>query len=171
MKIFSAAVIVVAFAEYTTAPFYPGCSPPAMLQRCIAIVAILFIAIVNGLSVKASELMQIFFTVAKLMLIFAIIIGGFVMLGQGHSENFENAFEGTATSASAWAIAIYNGMWSYDGWNQLNYASEELIDPVRNFPIVIIVGMTLVTVCYLLVNVAYFTVMTPIEMINSKYES
>jgi len=33
------------------------------------------------------------------------------------------------SSASAWAIAIYNGMWSYDGWNQLNYVSEELIDP------------------------------------------
>ena len=90
------------------------------------------------------------------------------MIGEGNTENFQNAFDGTATSPSAWAIAIYNGMWSYDGWNQLNFASEELINPTRNFPIVIIAGMTLVTICYLLVNIAYFSVMTPVELMASK---
>ena len=54
--------------------------------------------------------MQIIFLVAKLSLIAAIIIGGFVMIGQGETQNFENAFEGTSTSFSAWAIAIYTGM-------------------------------------------------------------
>ena len=117
---------------------------------------------------KASERMQIIFTIAKLSLIAAIIISGFVMLGQGNTKNFENAFEGTSSSPSAWAIAIYNGMWSYSGWNQLNYASEELIDPIRNFPLVIIVGMSLTTVCYLLVNISYFTVMTASELMASK---
>ena len=37
------------------------------------------------------------------------------------------------------------GMWSYDGWNQLNFVSQELKDPVRNFPIVICVGIPLGT--------------------------
>lgn len=54
-------------------------------------------------------------------------------------------------------------MWSYDGWNQLNFASEELKNPAKNFPIVIIAGMSLVTVCYILTNIAYFSVMTPSE--------
>ena len=31
----SLAVIVIAFAEYATAPFYPGCDPPAILQKFI----------------------------------------------------------------------------------------------------------------------------------------
>ena len=57
--------------------------------------------------------MQIFFTVAKLCLVAAIIIGGFIMIGQGETQNFENAFDQTTTSASAWAIAIYNGL-TYD---------------------------------------------------------
>ena len=59
-------------------------------------------------------------------------------------------------------------MWSYDGWNQLNFVSEELQNPVRNFPIVICVGIPLVTVAYLFVNIAYFTVMTPSELLASK---
>lgn len=102
------------------------------------------------------------------------------MLGKGRTENFEDSFAGTNPSSSAWvsfdvkifrikqylnikAIAIYNGMWSYDGWNQLNFASEELKNPGKNFPIVIIAGMSLVTVCYILTNIAYFSVMTPSE--------
>ena len=31
----SLAVIVIAFAEYATAPFYPGCDPPEILQKFI----------------------------------------------------------------------------------------------------------------------------------------
>ena len=101
------------------------------------------------------------------MLIAALIIGGLVKIGDGYTDNFEDSFAGTSTSVSAWAIAIYNGMWSYDGWNQLNFVSEELKNPTRNFPIVICVGIPLVTVCYLLVNIAYFTVMTPAEVLAS----
>ena len=40
-------------------------------------------------------MMQIFFTGAKLILIAAIICGGFAMLAQGKTENFQNAFDGT----------------------------------------------------------------------------
>ncbi|CBY24423.1 unnamed protein product [Oikopleura dioica] len=162
------AVMVTAFADYTSAPFYPGCDAPEVLKKFLSICAIMFIMIVNGLSVKASERMQIIFTVVKLVLISAIIIGGFAEIAKGNTENFENAFEGTNPSISAWeTVAIYNGMWSYDGWNQLNFVSQELINPERNFPLVIIGGIPLVTLLYLLVNVSYFTVMSPSELLQS----
>ena len=67
------------------------------------------------LNLQASENIQIFFTVVKLALIASLIIGGLVKIGEGYTENFEDSFAGTSTSVSAWAIAIYNGMWSYDG--------------------------------------------------------
>ena len=46
------AVIVTAFAEYVSVPFYPGCHPPELLKKFLAMTALLFISIVNGLSVK-----------------------------------------------------------------------------------------------------------------------
>lgn len=34
----------------------------------------------------------------------------------GKTENFSNAFDGTATSFGAIGLAFYNGLWAYDGW-------------------------------------------------------
>ena len=48
-------VMVVAFAEYASAPLYPGCEAPEMLKKSLAISAILLIAVVNGLSVKVLQ--------------------------------------------------------------------------------------------------------------------
>ena len=101
------------FAQYVSVPFYPGCNPSDFLKKCLSIGALLFVMTLNGLSVKFSSKVNIFFTAAKLLLVFAIILAGIVELSQGKTQNFENAWEGTSTSASAWATAIFNGMWSY----------------------------------------------------------
>ena len=44
------------------------------------------------------------------------------------SEGF-NHVEGASASAGSIALAFYSGLWSYDGWNQLNYVTEELREP------------------------------------------
>ena len=65
------------------------------------------------------------------------------------------------------ATAFYSGLWAYDGWNNLNYVTEEIINPSRNLPLSVIIGIPLVTVCYLLVNISYLLVMRPNEMMIS----
>lgn len=40
--------------------------------------------------------------------------------------------------------------------------------PPRNLPLAIIIGIPLVTGCYILMNVSYFTVMTPTELLQSQ---
>ena len=84
----------------------------------------------------------------------------------GHTKNFSDPFDGTSTRISDIGYAFYGGLWAYDGWNNLNYAVEELEKPTRNLPRSIIFGLPLVIVCYVLIIVAYLTVI-PFEVLSS----
>ncbi|KAJ0056306.1 hypothetical protein NL108_004598, partial [Boleophthalmus pectinirostris] len=167
LKPSSFAIISLSFAEYAATPFYPGCSPPALVIKCLASAATFIIVIVNCLSVKLASYVQNVFTAAKLLIIIVISVAGMVLLAQGNTENFSNSFQTASVSFGSIGLAFYNGLWAYDGWNQLNFITEELKNPYRNLPLAIIIGIPLVTVCYVLVNVAYFTVMTPSELLLS----
>ncbi|XP_042293407.1 B(0,+)-type amino acid transporter 1 [Sceloporus undulatus] len=164
----SFAIICLSFAEYVSAPFYPGCDPPIVIIKCLATVAIVTITIVNSLSVKLASYVQNFFTAAKMVIVVIIVISGIVLLAKGNTQNFQNSFDGPPLSVGTISLAFYNGLWAYDGWNQLNYITEELKDPFRNLPLSIIIGIPLVTVCYVLINVSYFTVMTATELLQSQ---
>ncbi|XP_058385063.1 B(0,+)-type amino acid transporter 1 isoform X2 [Diceros bicornis minor] len=164
----SFAIICLSFSEYVAAPFYSGCEPPQVVVKFLAAAAILLITTVNSLSVRLGSYVQNVFTAAKLVIVAIIIISGLVLLAQGNTRNFENSFEGTKLSVGAISLAFYNGLWAYDGWNQLNYITEELRNPFRNLPLAIIIGILLVTGCYILMNISYFTVMTATELLQSQ---
>ncbi|XP_051562154.1 b(0,+)-type amino acid transporter 1-like [Myxocyprinus asiaticus] len=167
LKPSSFAIIALSCAEYASAPFYPGCTPPQFITKCLAAACILIITSVNCLSVKLAYRVQNIFTAAKLLIIIIIVVAGIVLLAQGNTQNLRDPFAGGTTSFGAIGLAFYNGLWAYDGWNQLNFITEELKNPYRNLPLAIITGIPLVTVCYILVNIAYFSVMTPVELLQS----
>ncbi|XP_039990664.1 b(0,+)-type amino acid transporter 1 [Xiphias gladius] len=161
------AIITLSFAEYASTPFYPGCTPPFVVTKCLSVAAILLIVSINCLSVRLASYVQNFFTLAKLFIILVIVGAGIVFLVQGNTENFSHAFDGRSASVGAIGLAFYNGLWAYDGWNQLNFITEELKDPFRNLPLAILIAIPLVSLCYVLVNVAYFSVMTSTELLLS----
>merc|ERR1712168_456008 len=134
-----------------------------MLTACVILVAMM----INILSVKLSNSVTRVFFYAKLIALFIVIIAGFVQLGKGKTTNFSNAFEGSSTVWTSYSVALYSGMWSFDGWNQLAYVTEELKNPARNFPIAVWFAIPLVAVVYVCANIAYLTVMTPSEIIDS----
>ncbi|KAI8504398.1 b(0,+)-type amino acid transporter 1 [Branchiostoma belcheri] len=165
------ALISLSFADYATEPFYDvHCPAPDSVKKLLAVLLVLLITFANCWSVKLATSIQNFFTAAKLLAVALIIIVGFVMLGFGNTEHLqiENSFpSGQSPSISAIGIAFYQGLWAYDGWNNLNFVTEEIKNPYVNLPRSIIVGIPLVTGCYLLVNIAYFTVMSPLELLES----
>ncbi|XP_047183300.1 b(0,+)-type amino acid transporter 1 isoform X3 [Scophthalmus maximus] len=159
--------ISLSFAQYVVAPFYPDCAPPVALVKCVAAVAIVTLATVNCLNVRFAMSVQVFFMVAKVLALAVIIVGGLVMLARGNTENFQDSFVNTNLGVNSIGIAFYQGLWSYDGWNNLNYVTEELKRPEVNLPRAVVIAISLVTGLYLLVNVSYLTVMTPKELMSS----
>ncbi|ELT99079.1 hypothetical protein CAPTEDRAFT_202178 [Capitella teleta] len=89
------------------------------------------LTVVNAVDVKWATRVQDVFTVAKLLALVLIIITGFVQLGRGKYEHFLSPFENTNADVGSIALAFYQGLFAYNGWNYLNYVIEELQDPYK----------------------------------------
>ncbi|XP_067099406.1 b(0,+)-type amino acid transporter 1 [Osmerus mordax] len=167
MRPASATGIALSFAEYAVAPFYQACPAPKLVVKCVAAAGILVLALINSLNVRLAMLIQIFCMVTKVLALTVIIVGGVVLLFQGNTESFADSFDGTHVGVSSIGIALYQGLWSYDGWNTLNYVTEELKSPEVNLPRAVMIAIPMVTILYLLVNVSYLAVLTPQEVMTS----
>lgn len=49
----------------------------------------------------------------------------------GNTQHLRNPFVGTEYSIGNIATAFYTGLWAYDGWNNLNYVTEEIKNPSK----------------------------------------
>lgn len=164
----SSAIVGLTFANYIVEPLFPSCEPPTIALRLLAALCIIILAVINACDVVWSMRVQDIFTYAKLLALVLIIGAGIVQLARGEVEYFERPFEGSNFNPGALAIAFYQGLFAYNGWNYLNYVVEELQNPSRNLPLASWISCILVTVIYFLANVAYFTTVSVQEMIESQ---
>uniref|UniRef100_A0A1A9UUZ9 b(0,+)-type amino acid transporter 1 n=1 Tax=Glossina austeni TaxID=7395 RepID=A0A1A9UUZ9_GLOAU len=162
------AIICLSFAQYAVEAFVSECDPPMSVVKMVALLAIVMILFVNCYSVNLGMAVQNIFTAAKLVSVVIVICGGAWKLIQGNTQHLSSAFNGSTPTFGAIATAFYTGLWAYDGWNNLNYVTEEIKNPSKNLPRSIIIGIPLVTLCYTLINISYLAAMSPTEMIESE---
>jgi len=129
-----------------------------------ATLMILLLSTLNVLGVRRSGAVQTIFTVAKLLVLAVLIVLG-LTLGHGSFENWFVAAPSRAGAASGFAVATVSALWAYDGWNNLSMVAGEVRNPQRNVPTALILGSGLVLAVYLLVNAAYFYVLTPAQVL------
>ena len=165
------AIVSLTFAQYIVQPIADhlelGCSPEDTKTAvlCLAFACIFLITFINCVSVKVSTWINDIFMIAKVLsLVLIILTGAFHMIFKGQTQNYKGAFEGTIWNPFDMSMAFYSGMFAYAGWNYLNFMTDEIVNPNRNLPLAIIISLPLVTVIYVLANVAYFAAMSPEEM-------
>ncbi|XP_046580344.1 Y+L amino acid transporter 2-like [Haliotis rubra] len=161
------AITAMTFANYILQPAFPDCGPPDTAVSLLAALCITLLTFINCTNVKWATRTQDIFTATKVLALVIVIITGMVKLGMGSTESFEAPFSGSTSDPSKFALAFYSGLFSYSGWSYLNFVTEELKDPYKNLPRAIWISLPMVTVIYLMANVAYFSVMTPAEMLQS----
>ncbi|KAF8149114.1 high affinity methionine permease [Crassisporium funariophilum] len=145
--------------------------PARWTLRLVGFACISFAFLLHGTALKWGLRLQNVLGIFKIFVLLFVIVTGFVALSGRMKvpkpDNFTNAFEGTTASASSFCLSLYNVIWSYIGFSNVNYALAEVKDPRRTVRIAGPVAIAVVTVLYMLANVAYFAGATKEEITGS----
>jgi APA family basic amino acid/polyamine antiporter len=184
------AAVAVAFAKFTGVfiPFFEEGN--VMLQisnfkvtsaQLLAIAIIALLTYINTRGIENGKAIQRIFTSAKLMALFSLIVVG-IYYGfhtDVFSNNMTNAFDAKQidphssicpsflpmygmTLVTAIGVAMIGSLFSSDAWNNVTFIAGEVKNPQRNIPLGLFFGVSIVTVIYVLANVAYLCLL-PIE--------
>ena len=146
------AAIAVTFADYTLAVT----GLPQRFNLPLALFAILFVSAVNYLGVRPGAVLQNLFTVLKLAALAALIAIG---LAAGLAPTAEAP--APAGRPGAFGAALVPILFTYGGWQQTNFIAEEMVNPERDLPRALLLGVGVVVLVYLLANLAYLGVLGP----------
>ena len=181
------AAVAVAFAKFTSL-FLPPLGEQNILfamgtfkisaAQVVAIGSISLLTYVNAQGLRQGKFLQNTLTITKLTSLLVIIMLG-IVVGKNsialsaNVAHFWDAFR-TAVSypgtvsiepltgimlLSALGVAMVGSLFSADAWNNITFTAGEVINPKRTIPISLVLGTGLVTLLYLLCNVAYIFVL------------
>ncbi|MEO8478651.1 MAG: amino acid permease [Gemmatimonadota bacterium] len=145
----AAAAVAMTFAGYAVALIGVGTEA----QRPMAAGALVFLTLLNIVGVRPAAWSQNIFTVLKLLAI-AILVGT-ALLAAPTPLATTVAVRPEGSLLLLIGAALVPVLFAFGGWQQTNFVAEEMINPERNLPRALMVGVSVVAVTYLLVNLAY----------------
>lgn len=166
----STAAIAMLFVIFLNNLLGGGLSPLAM--RVLPVVVIVVAMTLNFTSGRANGAVATALTIGKVLLVLSIAIGAFIFadgswlnFGESGAEGVcEGVPEGARLGFAGFGAAMLGALWGYNGWNALVMIGGEVKDPARTLPRALIGGTMLVILLYVTINVAYFYVLTPLEI-------
>ncbi|MGH9356934.1 MAG: APC family permease, partial [Terriglobia bacterium] len=167
----------VSETHYLIAPIHLSARYAVSLSsaQLVGISVIVFLTWTNGRGLEYGKIIQNFFTVAKAGALLGIIAVG-LLLARNEAAvraNLTNfwAARGSAPLAPgleattslglfvALCVSQSGSLFAADAWHDVTFAAGEVRDPRRTLPRALAWGTVLVIVLYLLVNVAYLSVL------------
>jgi len=146
------AAVAVTFANYALA--LAGLSDRFTVP--LAVGTIILLAGINYVGVRPAAITQNIFTVLKLAALAALIGAGIFLAAPPAPVSAS-----PPPLASGFGAALVPILFTYGGWQQTNFIAEEIIEPEKNLPRALVLGVVIVVAVYLLANLAYLRVLGP----------
>ncbi len=183
------AAVAVAFAKYAGV-FFPELNNvffeisstfKITFGQLLAIGSIITLTKLNAGGIENGKWLQLIFTSAKLVALFSLIVLGLAIgLNSGRlAENFQDMWAAkktiinddksiTTVALTGFALlgalgaTIINSLFSSDAWNNVTFIAGEIKNPQKNIPRSLFLGTLIVTIIYILANLAYLALL-PIQ--------
>ncbi len=122
----------------------------------MAVVFIVVFTVINSLTIVVSASVQVTLTAIKFISLGALVVTLFIMAPEAARDAAPPQWPGMVSFSAALLAAL----WAYDGWNNLPMLGGEVKNAQRNLPLALAIGLGIVIAIYLLVNLAFFHVLT-----------
>src|SRR5215204_1754791 len=140
-----------------------GLSP----QRLVALISIWILTAINLRGVREGKLVQTTLTVVKtsalaLLVLLGLTIGrnADAIAANFSSGRFVGAIPLDSVLVLAFGAALVGSLFSSDAWNNVTFAAAEVKNAQRNLPLALLLGTGLVSLLYVLANVAYLNTLS-----------
>jgi APA family basic amino acid/polyamine antiporter len=140
-------------------------------QRVVGIGTVLLLTWINVQGVRTGARIQTVLTAVKV-----VAVGGLILLGltlgrqaAAASQNLGSFWGTTPLSLTLMTVvgaAMVGSLFSSDAWNNVAFAAAEVQNPKRNLPLALLTGTLIVSLLYVLANVAYLNVL-PLDQIQN----
>jgi len=144
-------------------------APQSIWVGIVALAVVLAYFTLHTRGLKASTTFQNVTTAIKVLIILAIaavgIVGG--TAGDGAAAGEAITSGGATAGLLGYALAYQSISFAYYGWEDAAKMSEEVMEPGRALPRILLGGAMAVMVLYLLMNVSFLAALTPAEMAGS----
>jgi APA family basic amino acid/polyamine antiporter len=141
----------------------------------VGVGVILLLTVLNARGIQYGKIVQAVFTSSKLIALTILIVAGIIVgVKTGYfDQNFTNMWSASKTHLAAdgsvsWtetlvpvalliaiSTTIINSLFSSDAWNNVTFIAGDIRNPERNLPRSLFLGTFIVTILYILANVAY----------------
>lgn len=127
----SAAIISIIFGEYVVRAFVGADveNVHPWINKGVAMGGLLAVTLFNCISTKIATRIGDLFMFFKFVALLGVTVTGIVVAITGYSskgsasDEWKNTswFAGTNTEISDFAVALYAGLWAFDGWDNVSY--------------------------------------------------
>jgi APA family basic amino acid/polyamine antiporter len=164
------ASLVLAFAGYLSE--FVSISPLA--QKLVGCATIAALSVLNILGVKPGGRVVTLLTIVKIGAL-ALLIGAGLLVsftappGVSAATAEGTAFAGAGPLAlmAAFGAALVPVLFTYGGWQQLNFVAEEVRGAEKKIPVALVVGVLIVAAIYMGTNLVYLRALGPAGMAAS----
>src|SRR3954467_4465231 len=160
------AAVAVGFADYLSY-FAPALSPARVLwsvatpagtwsvsaAQIVAVVSIAALAAINYVGVRTGNRVNIVLTIAKVTGLAALPI--LALVASDTSPAWLPIVPDVPRPAAAFGVAMIAVLWANDAWYCVTWIAGEMRQPQRDLPRAMIIGISLLTAIYVVVNIAY----------------
>ncbi len=160
----SLAALSVAFASYIS--FFIPLDKTGI--TIVAICSLIVVTLINIFRVKIAEMFSNIFTGLKLAGIAFIVLMAFVLGDPGSIEwETDIVIGGDKSLLSLMGLALVGVLWSFGGWQHASFLAGEAKNSKKTVPRAMVIGAFVVTMVYLVINVAYLSLLNINEMGNT----